>query len=75
MLVKKIKEFIGSEEQLFTLFIDRLSDVTLLSPGSWRKYSIRSSMRTVNQSMNGEIRYSGIEKTQKDGLKLTSPNG
>ena len=53
---KKI-EYIGKdskEKQLFNLFINRLSDVTLLSLVPVEIYSIRGCMRPVDQSKKQE---------------------
>ena len=58
------------------MFIDRLSDVTLLILVHVENILFEeAACGLLIDPRNEGIRYSGREKTQKNELKLTTPNG
>ena len=65
--LEKRNEYTGKEKQLFTLFTNRLSDVTLLSLVLVENILFDAACGLLISPRNEGIRYSGTEKTQKDG--------
>ena len=57
------------------MFIDRLSDLTLLILVHVENILFEAACGLLIGPRNEGIRYSGRKKTQKNGLKLTTPNG